>query len=180
MFQFKTLLDQPAPSRVVLMPLAPAAAVLPLQADSNALLPFLQEVARLHLAAFIGLYGVPPSGLRISKMQIAEAGEPLRPHYACSFKAPLSTQAALWLDAFRDGLESWNEAHFPDPICTESEEPGMTTYAVAPFDEAIKFACYRWHRERRIDALRAIGSYFSDEVPDHLNPSSRYFTPLRN
>lgn len=179
MFNFDTLLDQPPASRVTLMPLAPAAAVLPLQANSNALLPFLQEAARLHLAAFISLYGVPPFGLRISKIQIAEAGEPLRPHYACSFNTPLSTKAGLWLDAFRDGLENWSEAHFPDPISMESEAPGMTTYAVAPFGEAIKFACYRWHRERRIDALRAIGDYFSDEVPDHLNPSSRYFLPLR-
>lgn len=176
MFQFETLLDQPAPSRVVLMPLAPVAAVLPLQADSSALLPFLQEVARLHLAAFIGLYGVPPFGLRISKMQVGEAGQPLRPHFACSFKAPLSTKAGLWLDAFRDGLENWSEAHFPDPICVESEAPGMTTYAVAPFDEAIKFACQQWRLDHRLDALQAVADYFTDEVPDHLNPSSRYFT----
>lgn len=155
MFQFKTLLDQPAPSRVVLMPLAPAAVVLPLQADSNALLPFLQEVARLHLAAFVGLYGVPPFGLQISKLQISEAGEPLRPHYSCSFKPPLSTEAGLWLDAIRDGLESWGEAHFPDPICMKSEAPGMTTYAVAPLLSVAsrapdrRFASHRHLLQRR-------------------------------
>lgn len=170
MFKFETLLKADPASGVVIMPLAPAAVVLPAHAPASALFPFLEEVAKLHLAAFVALYGPPPQSVKVQKVEIADPGAEMLPRYTCSFAAPLSESAACWVTVFRDGLEHWSEANFPYPISQESAGVGQTTFAVAPFDQVMEYACYAYYRAGKINALRNLARYFEGLVPPSLDP----------
>lgn len=159
----------------VLMPPAPLQARIPKPwgDDDIATRTVLEDIARLHLAAFVSLYGLPPEAVAYQLVQTGKVGA-LRPAFAFTLQGPDSPKARAWLSAVQDGLDSWMQAGWSNPIVTE-RCGGDVLWWTAPLEEAALDAAKRLKILGRAEALANLAAYLPSGLPAHLDPQDPDF-----
>lgn len=173
MFDFKPLLAETAPKGVVLMPTTPRRTRLPDIEAGQHMGQVYEEVAALHYAALVALYGPAPAGVPVNCVY-SGIGQPLTPHYAARFGDTLDDAGAFWRDAFTNGLESFEEAGFPDPVSIYGDvaDPSRFVVRVGDHDEVLRLACAGFARTGAADRLRRLVTHYGSRVPSRFNPDS--------
>lgn len=173
MFDFMPMLQETAPAGVVLMPTAPRKTELPDIQASPDMPQIYEEVAALHYAALVALYGPAPDGVVVNCVY-SGMGQPLTPHYAARFKCETDTAGAFWRDAFTTGLEGFAKAGFPDPVTVfgDLEKPGRFIVRVGDHDEVLRLACAGFARTGATDRLRRLVDHYGHRVPSWFDPDS--------
>jgi hypothetical protein len=159
----------------VLMPPAPLQARIPKPAgdDDIATRSVLEDIARLHLAAFVSLHGLPPEAVAYQLVSTGKVGS-LRPAFAFTLQGPDSPKTRAWLSAVQDGLDSWAQAGWANPIVTERCGADVLWWT-ADLAEAACEAAARLKILGRVEALANLAAYLPGGLPAHLDPGNPSF-----
>lgn len=162
-------------SPCIMMPPAPLQARIPKPAsdDDHATMAVLEDIARLHLAAFVTLSGPAPEAVGYQLVRTGKVGS-LRPAFAFRLEGPNSAKAQAWLSAVQDGLDTWMQAGWANPIVTERCGADVLWWTADLADAACEAAA-RLKILGRVESLANLAAYLPGGLPAHLDPGAPDF-----
>jgi hypothetical protein len=162
-------------STCALMAPAPLQARIPKPANDQDEATFLvlEDIARLHLTAFITRHGPPPQEVGYQIVRTGPVGA-LRPRIMLSINGPSSPKANAWIETAVAGLDSWQQAGWSNPIVTE-RIGDQVMWWTAPLDDAAVEAAERLKRRGDIKSLTHLSDYLQGGLPPHLDPEHPSF-----
>lgn len=150
-----------------LMPPAPVNEFLPLASDVDPdVYDILELLSEYHYAAFCTVYGLPPLGVSMPRIYCErDDRRGPQPLYAATIARDAAIVSQAWFEAFRAGLDRWDDAGFPDPL-TMLQPPGSATIKVTitPAHTILRKAAQRLAAEAREDALRNLALVVSEPM----------------
>jgi hypothetical protein len=161
-------------SRAFMAP-APLQARIPRPAsdEDEATFLVLEDIARLHLAAFVTRHGPPPQAVGHQIVRTGCVGA-LRPRIMLSISGPRSPKASAWIDAAVAGLDTWQQAGWTNPIVTE-RIGDQVMWWTAPLEEAALEAAARLKRRGDVQSLTNLSDHLEGGLPPHLDPENPAF-----
>ncbi len=162
------------------LPAKPATGLMPPEDDAD-VSEIELVVVRLHYAALITRHGPPPQtvAVRLEPLALPDRSGAT---YTARLQPGAPASARAWAQRFSEGLSSWSQAGFRDPVARQSPEPGDAgwSWTVGGYDEVVRDAAARLGREGRVHELRNLAAYLGDRLPDRLNPDTPFYTYARS
>jgi hypothetical protein len=164
---------------VIFMPAAPAKAVLPCPADDDdeATHLVLEAIGALHLAAFVTRHGPAPQEVAYGMVRQGPVGA-VRPAYMIARQGPASTASTAWISAAAEGLATWSEAGWSDPIVHRPGPLGLDHWWTATLQDAGADAAMRLRARGRRRELENLVAHLAGVLPASIDTENLLATHL--
>lgn len=174
MFQFPDPTSHD-PATFAVLPPAPLAAMAPAFSFDPAVQEIHRQLAALHCAAFVAVTGPPPDYVALEPVTIDPAdGRPPQHCIAARLQLRADARSTDWFNAFREGLTTWEEASFADPLSAtpaDGDQSGeVLDLVMTSYDDALRMACRRMVRIGQIGALRNLVAFCEGQIPSRYDP----------
>lgn len=174
MFPFSKATDTQL-SQLAILPPAPAAAMAPAYSHDPAVQAIHRQLSSLHCAAFVALYGTPPTYVSLERLTIDPGdGAPPQHSVAARLQIRADHRSTDWFNAFAQGLTTWEEASFSDPLSAspspDAPDGEVLDLVMTSYDDALRAACRRMVRIGHVEGLRNLVAFCEDQIPSRYDP----------
>ena len=168
-------------SSLAVLPPAPLDAMVPAYSFDPAVQTIHRQLAALHCAAFVVVFGPPPQFVAIEPITVEPAEGPPQPVFSAVLQPRADAKSHDWFVSFQTGLNRWEDAHFRDPIIMTPSEgnPELLDLVMTTYDDAVRSACRRMLRVGHEAGLRNLVAHCDHLIPSRYDPDHPDFPVFR-
>ena len=167
MTTFNEILSVTPRSHVAMLSPVPRLEDMPAPSNNPAIRQVLGELATLHYAAHVTLYGPAPDRVHVRRASVRDNGVD-NPTYLATLGPAYDAASVEWFHAFEAGLTKWRQACFPDPLLRYAgDHPHTHRIKVVETSSVIEIVTKRLQRLERHQHLANLLRI----LPDMIDPN---------